>query len=486
MSIILVSIIDITELKRTEQTLNESERKYRDTIERSLDGYFSLDRHGKVEFVNSALSEIFAQPRKEIIGKDYLSLLEAYLQEYFRPLFSRIMGGKSIHWNEVMVKRRDGKEVWIGFNARRVIRDGVVIGAEGFLKDITKQKEDEEALRASEARYRALFDSIPFEVFGIGSDSRYREINRNFAQIWGNYVGKTPRKAIGNPEHAILMSDLIKEALTARTTVEKDYSLEKDHGKLYYKTILNPVITSDDQVLGLVGINIDVTDQVVAFERTQSLAARLVEIQEEERSRIALEIHDSLGQYLTALQLEIGAAANAIHADSKRANELLVESQKTIEQAIITAQNLCYTLRPPLLDDFGLVSALKDYIDEFIKKWEIVVRFSHSAIEGSLSQLEETALFRITQEAMRNILKHSQASEVTVQLVCENNVIKLLISDNGKGFNVNEFFSRGSIGRYGLISMQERVSMLGGSFDIKSAEKQGTTVSIILPINRGI
>ncbi len=484
MSKILVSIIDITEIKRTEAAIKESERRYRDTIERSLDGYYSLDRNGRIEYVNSALGEIFDQPRKEIIGKEFFTLLSQELQERFKPLFSRIMGGQSIPWHEEMIKRKDGKEVWIGFNARRVIRDGVVIGAEGFLKDITKEKADENALHASEARYRALFDSIPFEVFGIASDGRFREVNRNFAQIWGNFVGKKARKAIDNPKHAEFMAAMIENALTTKMSVEKEYSLEKGGTNYHYKTILNPVITSDGQVIGLVGINMDVTGQVLAFERIKDLTSRLVEIQEEERSRIALEIHDSLGQYLTALQLEIGAAANAIQSDTERATGLLTAAHKTVEKAIITAQDLCYTLRPPLLDDFGLVSALKDHIDEFISKWGIKVCFSHSAIEGSLSQLEETALFRIAQEALRNVLKHSHATEVTVRLTRENDFINLMICDNGKGFDVSEFFSRGSSGRYGLISMRERTSMLGGTFDIKSAADQGTTVSIMLPTKR--
>jgi|GEM_PF-568684 len=479
---VLVSIIGISELKRTEAILKESERRYRDTIERSLDGYYFIDKHGRIEYVNSALTQIFSYSRKELIGMDFQILLDPAQKEHFKPIFSRIMGGRPVHWHEVGMKRKDGKVVWIGFNARRVIRDGVVIGAEGFLKDITKERADEDALRASEARFRALFDSIPFEVFGIGSDGRYREVNRNFIRNWGNFVGRTPRKAIADAEHAEFMSSFVKESLAARSTIEKDYVLEKNQDKLYYTTILNPVITPDDQVLGLVGINMDVTNQVVAFERSQHLAARLVEIQEEERSRIALEIHDSLGQYLTALQLEIGAAANAIDADSKRASELLAASKKTVEQAMVTAQSLCYTLRPPLLDDFGLVAALKDYIDEFAKKWGIEIDFTHAEVESTLSQLEEMTLLRVTQEALWNILKHAQASKASVQLVKETNSIRLTISDNGKGFKVTEFFSKGSSGRFGIIGMQERASMLGGSFNIQSVEGQGTVVTFTLSV----
>jgi PAS domain S-box-containing protein len=482
MSRVLISVVDISDQKMAEEALKESERRFRDIIERSIDGYFFINKEGKIEYVNSSFLGIFGYSRKEIIGKEFQLLAYQEMQNLHKSVFTKTMGGKTISWQEVNAIRNDGNDIWVALNVRRVIRDGIVLGIEGFIKDITRQKIAEENLRKSEARYRALFESIPNEVFGINSRGQYREMNRDFLLNWGNFIGKTPRKAITDPFVADFMSKLTSNALATRSSIAEKFKIEKESGTVYYQTILNPIITTNDQILGLVGQNINITDQVLAIEQTQSLAASLVKIQEEERARIAREIHDSLGQYLTALQLEIGAAAFTVLGDQARITKILLTCQNTIEQAINAAHDLCYTLRPPLLDDFGLVAALKDYISEFAKQWNINVSFKHHKIDGPLLQSVEISLFRVTQEALRNVLKHAKASKVEVELSRRDHHLLLAIKDNGIGFNVEELGKKAGGGRFGIIGMKERVEMLGGRFSIEASESSGTRIAITVPI----
>jgi len=475
---------DITEYKETASRLAASEQRFRDTIERSSDGYYFIDDKGYVTGWNKACLRILRLNREDVDNLHLTSHADENTRILLERLFNRVMSGDTITAYEVQIPVKDGELRWISFNARRVMKKGIVIGIEGFLRDITEHKEVAEALRISEARYRSLFDSIRYEVYAMDPDGRFRETNTAFQESWGQTLGRTVREVVKDRAVVKTLTMLIKRVISTRITVQASFSMERDDGAVHYSTILSPVLTQDGKLIGLVGMNLDVTEQVTTLESLHSVSMRLVQVQEEERRRIAREIHDSLGQHLTALQLEVTAATHALHGHAELPRALQ-DAVRTIEESITMAQNLCYDLRPPLLDDFGLEAALRDHVIEYQEKWGIAVDFAAAKLDHLLSRDAETALFRVAQEAMNNVLKHAQARAVCVRLGLSGGRIFLRIQDNGRGFDPGLRLSRERSDHFGLMTMNERIELLGGELVVESKPGSGTTITAWLPMQKG-
>ncbi|MBD3383368.1 PAS domain S-box protein, partial [candidate division KSB1 bacterium] len=350
---------DITEKKQAERSLEESEKRFRDVIDRSIDGYIFIDKYGHVQYQNSAIERLFGYQRRETINTDFRDFVLPDDLGIANGMYSSVMGGKAVHWLELRVQHANGSIRWAGFNMRRVIQDGIVIGMEGFVKDITG------------------------------------EVNNR--------------------------------------------------------------------------------------KRLKLLSARLVDIQEEERVRISREIHDSLGQSLTALQFEITATKSALETDARRAKKMLDHSGAMLKESIALAQNLCYTLRPTLLDDFGLIPALKDYMQDFQQRRGIEVWFKHRPLNGDLDESTEIALFRVTQEALNNILKHAFSDKIYIKLWTAHQTVYYLIRDFGKGFDTT-VLDTAKNEKFGILGMKERIELQGGEFRIISRPGWGTRVFINVPL----
>jgi len=474
---------DITDYKETAQRLAESEQRFRDIIERSADGYYFLDNEGFYRSWNQALLNILQLLPEEMVNRCIFDHPDVENRERMVKIFARVKGGKNIV-NEELPLYLHNETHWLNFSARRVIKDGIVIGVEGFFRDVTGQKRVAEALRVSEARYRSLFDSIRYEVYGMDLDGRYQDTNAAFQEAWGPALGRTVTEVVKERTAVRHFKQLIKRVLATHVTVQASFSLKRVSGLIHYSAILSPVLTKDGHLIGLVGMNLDVTDQMTTLESLRTLSKRMVQVQEEERRRIAREIHDSLGQHLTALQLEVTAASLALAATGTPPKALM-DAVKTIEESLTMAQNLCYDLRPPLLDDFGLEAALRDHFAEYEEKWQIPVQFECERLEHVLSRDAETALFRVAQEALNNVLKHARAQEVRVWLGRLKNQIVLRIEDNGRGFEPDEGKRPDRNGHFGLMTMKERIELLGGEFDVETAPGKGTVITAVLPARMG-
>ncbi|MBN2001575.1 PAS domain S-box protein, partial [candidate division KSB1 bacterium] len=472
---------DISEKHLAEQQLKISEARYRDIVERSLDGYYFLNCEGIATIVNSSVLEITGLQREQVMNANFADFVPEDKKEYVLKLLTSVMGGTPYSWEEIELIRSDGKKIWIAFNGRRVIQNGIVIGVEGFVRDITELKKTENKIRESEARYKALFDSIPYEVFGLDAEGVFHEANQEFIQNWGNVVERLPN-SIKNKELRTIITESLENVSKTLKSAKRNFEIKKNDLTKHFTLILCPIITKEEGLIGFVGINMDISELIFALREAKLMSARLLDIQEEERTRIASEIHDSLGQYMTALQLEISTANASLRSNPDLAEKVMSDAKQTITRAIIEAKDLCHVLRPHLLDDFGLVVAIKDYAKEYSQKWKIKIDFHADDVKGLLSQTSETALYRFVQEALTNILKHSRATHAEIRLTRTDNVIELKICDDGVGFNKDiVYYSKRD--RFGLIFMKERIEFLGGRFILDSTLEKGTTLKAILPID---
>jgi PAS domain S-box-containing protein len=471
---------DLTASKTAELTLRESEERFRDIVERSLDGYFFVEPTGRIANINKALESILGFTKSELQGLDYSTNVgEAYVSE-LRKLFSSAMGGRPIFWSELELRHKSGRQVWVAFNARRVIHEGRVVGLEGFVKDISAYKRTLIALQKNQAQYRALFDNIPYEVFSLSIQGQVLEANRAFLANWGPVLHKPFVDSCIDLELGLFFRDLIQKAVYRRTTVAGDFSKQLMNQERRYHTTLTPIITANNDLIGLVGMNMDMTDQLNNVARLRDLSSRLLQVQEAERSHVSREIHDSLGQYLTALQLEIGTLANALPNTDVTVRRLLEGAQETINQAVTVARSLVKELHTPVLEDFGLVAALRDLVHEYERKWQIETTFVHRGIFSGLSWDIQTTLYRIIQEALTNALRHSRSKTVRLILVQRARYLMLHFCDYGVGFDLT-VLPQLRKNHFGLYNMQERVELIGGRFRISSWIGKGTAIAVKIP-----
>lgn len=214
-------------------------------------------------------------------------------------------------------------------------------------------------------------------------------------------------------------------------------------------------------------------------EQLRNLFLHIQKVREEERMKIAQEIHDELGQTLTALKIDISMLSGKLYPDHKNLIDKTESMIKRIDETIQSVKKICTELRPPILDHFGITAAIEWYVDEFKKRTGINCNVSFEPNEINLNQELSTALFRICQEALTNVSRHAEASEVNLNLRLKNEKVLLEIKDNGKGIKEEELSKPKS---FGIMGIKERVNFLGGNVKINGIKGEGTYMSVSIPI----
>lgn len=230
----------------------------------------------------------------------------------------------------------------------------------------------------------------------------------------------------------------------------------------------------------LMGELTNISEEFDGLKQKHNLAIKIIQAQEEERRRLAREIHDGPAQSIANLVFRVELTEKLLAKDIKKAKGELVELKKLIRLSMQDVRKIIYNLRPMSLDDLGLIPTLKRYIDKYIKQTGIFIEFDVLGSKKRLTNTYEVTIFRLIQEALNNIFKHSKASNGKVRLERGEDSVNLYISDDGIGFDSNKIGED----KYGLISMEERCSLLGGSISIKSEHNKGTIIKILLPIKR--
>jgi two-component system sensor histidine kinase DegS len=220
-------------------------------------------------------------------------------------------------------------------------------------------------------------------------------------------------------------------------------------------------------------------------EHSRRLSREILSAQEEERKKISRELHDAIGQALTAINIKLATLRKkATHKTTGLATEI-ASTQRLVERSMNTVHRFARELRPPMLDDQGLIPALDFYINDFTKRTRIPVVLTAVVAVEQLGSDKRTVLYRVTQEALTNVVKHAEASLVEVSIQKLQGVVRMEIHDNGKSFQVQRVLDAKRIRRLGLLGMRERVEMVGGSFSVESAPAKGTTIRAQIPFGDG-
>jgi len=345
----------------------------------------------------------------------------------------------------------------------------------------------EAALRESEERYRELFENARDAMYVHDLDGTYVSINHAAEKL----SGYAREEIVGHNYAEFVASEHLKEvrkhfcgklAQKGETTYEVDV-IAKD-GRRVPVEVSSRAIYEKGVIVGVQGTARDITERKQTQDTLQMFSRQLIEAQEEERRRIARELHDQIGQVLTAVKMNLHTIQRTY--DGGEASTHIKDNIEAVDEALRLVRDLSVDLRPPLLDDLGLVTALRWYVDRYAQRSRIVadVVVEMKDPNERFSRELETACFRIAQEALTNVVRHARASCVLVRLVKEDDGLFLSVKDNGVGFNPQALRKRAPrAATLGLLGMQERAHAAGGVIEIDSRASKGTEIRLTLPFD---
>jgi PAS domain S-box-containing protein len=349
--------------------------------------------------------------------------------------------------------------------------------------DIAERRRAEADLRRQKEILQKIFDHSPVMVNFIDRNGRIQMVNREWERVLGWTLAEIRKKKLD------IMKEAYPEPRDRRAVMEfverangewMDFKTRIKSGRVIDTTWALVRLSDDTRI----GIGQDITDRKRAEEALRSsrrslrvLAGYLQSVREAEKSRIARELHDEVGQALTGIKLNLERSARTRPAASKDGLDGIVA---LVNQLIGRVRDLTLDLRPPMLDDLGLLPALRWHFDRYAAQFDIQVDFTHRAIEGArFSRDIETAAYRIAQEALTNVARHAGVRRVKVRISANGAAVRIRIEDQGAGF-AHGALSPGVTA--GLSGMRERAALLGGRLEIDSAPGAGTVVAAELPL----
>jgi PAS domain S-box-containing protein len=382
------------------------------------------------------------------------------------------------------VRNSEGRIVrWFGTNTniheQRELRQSL-IEARQELEIRVRKRTAELEQKASELLQKAtLLDAVNDAIFVRCAEDKISYWNEGAERLYGWKSGEV----LGRSPHDVLRTEFsvpLEEIKSIDKWEGELRQIKRDGTQIVVTSRWTTLRDNEGKSAGWLEINTDITARKRAEEAARNLSGRILSLQDEERRRIARGLHDSLGQYLTAIKMSL----DLLSTTEGRQAAVALECSEIVDKCLTETRTISHLLHPPLLDEAGLRSALQWYVDGFAQRSDIQVKLDLPTELGRLDTDIETALFRVVQEALTNVHRHSSASEVDIRLLVEAKHIQLDVSDNGKGIpkdRLQRVLESGTGTGVGLAGMRERVRDLGGSMEIKS-DDAGTTIVISIPL----
>jgi two-component system, chemotaxis family, CheB/CheR fusion protein len=535
---VVLSFFDITGRKLAEDERNRlheelmKERALMDAVVRQMPAGILIAEAdtGKMVFANEQADRIWRATLEKPAGDEHYSEYPGYhmdgrryaLEEW--PMWRSINQGEIIYNEEIKMRREDGS--WGLFNtSSSPVRNssGQIVAGVVTFYDTTEERATEISLRHSQERLRLIVESIEdYAIITLDPQGRIQSWNpgaeKTFGYTEGEVIGQsggiifTPEdRAAGVPEKEI------ETALSQGRADDERWHVRKDGSRFFASGVMAAMRDGDllgcvkvmrdltarkqmeeelrrsrDEMeqrvrertqeieMGYEALEVEMKERRASDERVKELLRRVVNTQELERRRIARDLHDQLGQQLTALRLSLESLKEQCE-DRASLREQVEHLQAAAEQIDGDVDFLAWELRPSTLDELGLAATVESFVHEWSKQFGIPADFHTAGLAGTRLPTEaEINLYRIAQEALNNVYKHAEAGRAGVILERRENHAVLIVEDDGKGFDPNEVTNMGR--GLGLVSMRERASLTGGELEIQSAPGQGTTVFLRVPI----
>ncbi len=512
---------DITARKLAE----EASARLAAIVQSSDDAIISKDLDGVITSWNAGATRLFGYTAREAIGQSVTMLIPAERLNEEVDILRHIRRGERIEHYDTIRLRKDGSLVDVSLTISP-IRDsqGNIIGASKIARDITERKDAEENLRRSEENFRTLADSMSQLAWMTDAEGWIFWYNER----WFEYTGSTLEEMQGwgwqkvhHPSTVKKVTKKFKRHIASGEPWEDTFLLRGNNGE--YRWFLSravPVRNDEGKIIRWFGTNTDIDEvrraedilrlsreelemrvdlrtaeladanaslkaQVAERQKSQEerimLLKKVLTTQEDERRRIARDMHDHFGQQLTALRLQLELLENMCVEDAMC--EKVGETKEIAKQLDSDVSFLVWELRPTALDDLGLKDALAHYIEKWTAQFEIPAELHARDFDGTqLSDEAQTCLYRIAQEALNNTYKYAEAKQASVLLEHKNGKVAMIIEDNGIGFDTAKKTNRRK--GLGLIGMHERAALVGGTVEIESKPGHGTTIFVRIPLKQ--
>jgi PAS domain S-box-containing protein len=473
---------DVTSRMLSEEALRESEGRYKGLVDTAFDGVV-IHQDGVFKTVNRAYAAMYGYTVEELIGREVLDLTPPEHREF---VSLRITEETESRY-ETLGLRKDGSYISIEVSAKNCLYGGRP-GRLAAVRDITEAKLAEKALFASGERYRVLFERNLSGVCRATLAGRILDCNESFARIFGYESREDVLFAgtLGLYGKAADRKSFLSRLREQHTLNNLELSLRRKDGSPVW-VLGNVRLVEDDEgeLTVIEGIWMDITERKLtevelknSRELLRALSTKLQVIREEERTHIAREIHDLLGQALTRLKIDLSLLADDLPENARHLLTRVSSMSKLFDATIQNVRRICSQLRPSALDHLGLPAAITEELSEWHDRTGIEYDFVSRRQELTLDRERSTVVFRILQEALTNVARHANATRVDVALSYRSGCVHLTISDNGVGIPEDQVNNPESLG---LIGMRERALQLGGKLDIGRGKMSGTIIELLIP-----
>jgi PAS domain S-box-containing protein len=493
---------EILKRKTIQQALSESETRYRSLYNNTPAMLHSIDREGRIVSISDYWLEVMGYRREDVIGKNLTDFFtessrqfaeDVVFPEFFRtgicqdiPYQFQTADGEVIDILLSAVAERDSEQrpvrslaVSVDVTDRNRAQRALQMAQEElgrYTRGLEKQVEERTREITSILRYTPDVVSIK------NQDGRYTLINACFEQILGrsNEEVRGLRDADLFPgEVARLIRNNDLKVLRERRSFQFEERMPHRDGAIhYYLSVKFPFFDENGKASAVCEISTDITEVKKAQDQLRRLSASIIASQEKERAAIARELHDELGQVLTALRMDSVWMSRRLEDQDPPAAQRARDMCRLIDKNIEDVRGMAIRLRPGVLDDLGLVAALEWYTTDLERRFEIICAFEHQAMPP-IGDTVATAAYRIAQEALTNAVRHARAGEVSVTLQVLDAELHLTVTDDGRGFDIGAVSEAEGIG---LAGMRERANLVGGRLRVRSTIGQGTEIRLEIPL----